>query len=417
VNVRNKLLFAGGIYYDHLGNPHNSSAVDIYDDQTGQWSVASLTVASDNIASTVMGNVALLALGNSQIAIYSADTGQWSTHSLPSSNAGTNVVADGNLALFFGSHGVDVYHSDTGQWVHVGSATPAGIESATTKGLVGNEVAFFSSDGKQINLYDPATNTWSIDISGTGVTVSTVIASGDKLFALGATLGQYGTPGAGGLDILSPTNLAAPMPVSPVNSSAYATSYVFRWTPTIGATGYDLYLDHRRIAANVGAIRFALPNGLAGGQHAWQVVAITPDGRISSQPATFTSQVPRIVATYKSDDLPATLPERTQGTVKVKISNTGDAPLTAPFRVSILASSNGSIRNRFYLLSGGSFTGNTPLQPGDSLDLSIPVAFNFKEDPFGDPVNLLVVVDRPAGGRHGSHRQFFAVRKGPSLPV
>jgi hemolysin activation/secretion protein len=148
----------------------------------------------------------------------------------------------------------------------------------------------------------------------------------------------------------------------------------------------------------------------------WQIVAITPAGRISSQPATFDAKVPGIVAAYESDDLPATLPTHTQGTVKVKITNVGDALLAAPFRISVFASDNGSL-DTDYLLNGGSAVENQPLGIGDSLELNIPVAFDFKGDPYGGPISLLVVVDRAAGGRHGSHRQYFAVALGPSLPV
>lgn len=190
VSYQNTALFAG--FYDLVSfSPLSfafSKTVNIYDVTTGTWTTDTLSQARGNMSATVVGNLALFAGGqtsnsttSARVDIYNFSTGTWSTASLSIARAFTAAVTVGNKALFAGgttslnvqSDVVDIYDSETGEWSTAQLSAP---RSFTTRGAVACDKAFFAGGGSMnlptfgfvtasdvVDIYDAATDTWSVD--------------------------------------------------------------------------------------------------------------------------------------------------------------------------------------------------------------------------------------------------------------
>lgn len=164
----NKTYFAGGD--TQTGNPRFSDLVEIFDQSTGVWSTAHLSVGRDGPAAVAVGNKVVFAGGfansSSQenvVDIYDATTGVWNTAQL---SAPGTVIAKvvGHKAYFLGASSLDIYDADMNTWSS--SATPfttsgsaLNFQVVVTKLVV---VDFsFATGRSRAEVYDTVRNRWS----------------------------------------------------------------------------------------------------------------------------------------------------------------------------------------------------------------------------------------------------------------
>ncbi|MBL0340047.1 MAG: hypothetical protein IPP71_03505 [Bacteroidetes bacterium] len=96
--VGTKVFFAGG----QSLNGFNYSVVDIYDNSTGLWTTANLSVARSGLSATTVGTKAFFAGGGAVVDIYDNSTGLWTTANLSVARADLSATAVGTKVFFAG---------------------------------------------------------------------------------------------------------------------------------------------------------------------------------------------------------------------------------------------------------------------------------------------------------------------------
>ncbi len=185
----NRLYLFGG-YTDF--SAINSTRSDYYDPATNTWNTraAMLSGVSHGGTATVGRNVYIAGgytggpggsqtFATSQVQVYNVDTNTWSTiASLPQPRGGGAMAAVGNVLYFFG--GADLSRTDRSEhWAFditnpgAGWVAKAAIPTARTHlGAVSLNGKVYAVGGQQnqdaaeapqaaLQVYDPATNTWS----------------------------------------------------------------------------------------------------------------------------------------------------------------------------------------------------------------------------------------------------------------
>ncbi len=100
----NLALFAGGQINDDWGG-QSSSAVDIFNSSSFQWTTAALTVARFALAAASVNNLALFSPGRytvNAVDIFNSVSGQWTTAALSVNRWSTGAASTSNMALFAG---------------------------------------------------------------------------------------------------------------------------------------------------------------------------------------------------------------------------------------------------------------------------------------------------------------------------
>jgi K319L-like, PKD domain/Kelch motif len=160
VAVGNKIFFAGGEYYNSsdysFDNPISVNVMDIYDVSTNTWSVVPLIGGRVYEGSAVAGNQ-IFFVENGNVDIYDMNTQGWSTKLLSDGRFDPTVVSSNNKVYFAG--GIN--------WQVGNIYGPAGMPVST------------------IDIYDIATNTWSVSTLVVGKVYSAGIAVSNKVFFAG----------------------------------------------------------------------------------------------------------------------------------------------------------------------------------------------------------------------------------------
>jgi len=205
VSKGHKVLFAGGILWDLTGY----NRVDIYDTQTGTWSTANLSLARGSIASAIVGDLAIFAGGilpggdaTNRVDIYNFTTNTWSTASLSQARFMAEATTVGNKVLIAGgmkanltepSDRVDIYDALTNTWTTASLLVPRGIFGAATidgkayfvgGGKFGNEAVVYDFTDV-IEIFDEASNSWTMDFLSEPVGTHSVLAIGNQLLVAG----------------------------------------------------------------------------------------------------------------------------------------------------------------------------------------------------------------------------------------
>ena len=212
------VMFAGGVQFIQGSSVAVlKNTVDIYNIETGEWTVDNLSIARMGIAATVIGDLAFFAGGMSiidnnwqttgRVDIYNFATKTWSIASLSKARAYANAVTVGNKVIIAGgvtglnmpTKSVDIYDASTGKWTTATlSVARAGLENA----VVVSEKAYivgggtftgnsFTSPSDVIDIYDPVKNTWSIDFLSQPVASHSVVGVGNHLIVAGGkTFGE-----------------------------------------------------------------------------------------------------------------------------------------------------------------------------------------------------------------------------------
>ena len=328
VSVGTKVLFAGGVGARGTGATSGASdTIDIFDTLTRQWSVGRLPVPASLPIVTTVGNKAVFVLNNNMLSIYDAATGQWSFRALPSSLDGDRsdtAVTIGNIAMFFnGNTGhAHFYDVSTGQW-SVKSAPDAEYGMPIVVGTKAYARAIGSSSRDALAIYDSITRTWTKVLAPARLGNSTTSVGTKILFSGGDAKAQ---------DVLS-------------NNVLIYDTINGRWSSSP-------FSEPRRFSV---ALTLGTKAIFAGGKPLPYSVSDAVD--------TYTDTTPSPV-------ISANTITRNVDTLSLSLKNSGDAPFIAPYTVRVYLSRSDTLRHAVLL---GSQTIQSPLAPGDSLSLNIPI--------------------------------------------
>ncbi len=205
VSKDHKALFAGGVIY----NLTCYNRVDIYDTQTETWSTATLSLSRGAMASAVVGDLAIFAGGTTtggavtnRVDIYNFTTDTWSIASLSQARCqaeattiGNKVVIAGGMTAGFAnpSDVVDIYDAVTDTWttanlsfarMSCGAATINGKAYFAGGGSFASG-AVLSDFSDVIDIYDPVSDTWTVNYLSQPVASHSVLAIGKHLLVAG----------------------------------------------------------------------------------------------------------------------------------------------------------------------------------------------------------------------------------------
>ncbi len=175
-----KIVFAGGWYWDMMYNILQSNVVDIYNVSTGTWTKTALSKKRENIAVAVVGNKIIFAGGAGgafggalkNVDIYDAATNTWTTSMLPVPRYGMKSAVAGNLAFFAGGVGgainsVGVFNTTTNTWSTI--TIPVVLTNFSMNSING-EIYFAGGFDEAtatfsdlIQIYDPIGDSWSYE--------------------------------------------------------------------------------------------------------------------------------------------------------------------------------------------------------------------------------------------------------------
>lgn len=199
----NKILFAGGWFWDMSYNQVQTDVVDIYDNATSTWSAAKLSKKREAISVAVIGNKILFAGGFNGLGvvfntvdIYDASTNTWTATTMSTARYGMAVAVVGSKAYFAGGSGgynvMDIYDAANASWTHVSTLLKLTGFSAT---VVGDNIYFAGGYDPTTNaitdtvqVYNTVTGTWSaIVLSQPRYAVAGANVKGKAVFAGGYT--------------------------------------------------------------------------------------------------------------------------------------------------------------------------------------------------------------------------------------
>ena len=204
----NKVLFAGGFNSGNgIADPYPGT-VDIYDASNNSWSRSYLTDrpagTTLGIAATVIGDKIYFAGGydpffgrsTSKINIYDASNNTWSTSDLSIARGYMASIAVGNKNYWAGGSSktdttnevVEIRDMNSGSSTFDCLFQPNAFFSAVLKD---NKIVFFTGDGAEKNkfdIYDIATNTWSIGVLPQSITGAAIISVNNTIYVAGGDI-------------------------------------------------------------------------------------------------------------------------------------------------------------------------------------------------------------------------------------
>ena len=200
VSYGDKVFFAGGA---NLKTGMGGDILDIYNVTTGVWTTGSLSGANSYV--TLTGTKAIFA-GDSIMDIYDFITDTWSTATFPSPRDFMGVTSVGGKAIFAGgfypgninTDRVDIYNISTGTWtisnlsssrsfMKNNAVTACGKAFFTCSGTWDDLTNRWKSNTDTVDVYDPATNTWAIEVAIQKRVQHAGVANGNKVFIAGGS--------------------------------------------------------------------------------------------------------------------------------------------------------------------------------------------------------------------------------------
>ncbi|GEM_PF-3590382 len=226
-------LFAGGVPVQ-FGTPDQSDRVDVYEAATDDWTQTSLSVARQELAATSVGPYALFAGGKGSgghtdvVDVYDSSIGSptnpaaWSQVALSQARYQLTAVSDGTRAYFASGQinmagipvdvtTVDIYDSSVGPpsnpaaWSVEQLSVPRRSMAAVAQGgrvlFAGGAYSFFDPtmgfmnfDHDSVDVFDPATGTWSVEQLSLARNSLAVADLGDRAVFAGGATPNDGTP-------------------------------------------------------------------------------------------------------------------------------------------------------------------------------------------------------------------------------
>jgi len=202
------VMFAGGVQFHLNAGPVFKNTVDVYNIETGVWTVDHLSIARMGIAASVVGDLAFFAGGmdstfntTDRVDIYNFTTKSWSQASLSQARAYASavtvgskvIIAGGNTSIDYPTDRVDIYDVSTGLWTTAALSVPrAAIENAI---VVAGKAYFvgggnfmgsgFNVPSDVIDIYDPVLEKWTVDYLSQPLESHSVVGVGNHLVVAG----------------------------------------------------------------------------------------------------------------------------------------------------------------------------------------------------------------------------------------
>jgi hypothetical protein len=194
--VGNKVFFTGGHFFFY---PPNS--VDIFDLTTNTWSAANLS-APRSYTTAVSANNKVYFTGGSTgqvsnvIDIYDNNTGGWSTSYLQVPRVLHAAIAVNDILYFAGGYStngptcsVETLNTNTGARTLMNLSMPIEVLHAVVKD---NKILFLRSgdlaDSDKFDVYDIASNTWSIGVLPYKIGGASIISVNDTIYVAGISI-------------------------------------------------------------------------------------------------------------------------------------------------------------------------------------------------------------------------------------
>lgn len=210
VSMGNEVLFAGG---GDFFQGTESDVVDIYNTDSEEWSTSFLSEARGCMGSAVAGDYAFFAGGfyfssalpSSRVDIYNFSTGAWTTAELSQPRYFLAAVTVGQKILFAGGMGaddlpskrVDIYDAVTGEWSidslsvarafwdHENAASVCSKAYFIGGWSTETETYQITGDFNEIDIYDEANGTWSVEYLPYNLFFHSTVTVDDKLIIAG----------------------------------------------------------------------------------------------------------------------------------------------------------------------------------------------------------------------------------------
>ena len=209
--VGSKVIFAGGECGNiSMGTYTTSNKVDIYDDATGIWSTAQLSVKREQMTVAIVGNKVLFAggLNNSgnggqylkSVDVYDVANNSWSVMNMSEAKYGISAAVTGTKVYLAGgsingsgalTNRVEVFDAATNLWSYT---TLSAQRMNMCSGITSNRIMFAGGittwgnvGSDRIEVLDLATNTWSVEyLSQPRFGITSAAYNNTVLFAGGA---------------------------------------------------------------------------------------------------------------------------------------------------------------------------------------------------------------------------------------
>lgn len=193
-----KIFFAGGLTSSVWNSP--TDVIDIYDITTATLSATSLSVPRGFIAAASVGDVVLFAGGttgypgaSSRIDIYNTVTKTWTKYELSEARYNMAVAVVGNKVVFAGgrtatsfSKAVDIYDYSTNTWTINQLSRPRYELKA---GVLNNKIYFAGGENDIVEVLDMDTNKWSTLLLSESKSYIAIATSNNKIAFIGGAIG------------------------------------------------------------------------------------------------------------------------------------------------------------------------------------------------------------------------------------
>ncbi len=207
----NKIVFAGGWYWDMMYNVLQSNVADIYDVSTNTWSKATLSKKRESMGVAVIGDKIIFAGGVggamggavNNVDVYNTSTNTWTTSILPAARYGMISAVTGTKAYFGGGIGgaanaIYVYDALANSWsTLIMPVTLSNYSMTAINGKIYFAGGYDAAGGVYSNLvqvYDPVANAWSNEyLSQARSNICATTVGGTGIFAGGIKAPAYPT--------------------------------------------------------------------------------------------------------------------------------------------------------------------------------------------------------------------------------
>ncbi len=187
-----KIFFAGGRI-----DPYTfSRRIDIYDVYDDWWTYKDLEGSGEIIPVVKGRQVWFFTAGSNQLEIYDEQNDAWSSKTLKEEAGGHRAVTQGDKIYFTGEQDVKVYDVSNETWSQIQLLEKKSYVPAI---VYGNKIAFIGGMtswfvySTMIEIYDPATNSWSYRYMDSDLYYETLFSYNNSLYSAGGLINGENT--------------------------------------------------------------------------------------------------------------------------------------------------------------------------------------------------------------------------------
>jgi hypothetical protein len=210
----NKVFFAGGRTWDAVPGDYstwgNSNRVDIYDNNTGAWTTATLTEKRSALTATTVGSKIFFSGGflhkyqhtpTRTIDVFDAATNSWSVSQMLEPKGGHAGIAVNNKIFWAG--GVNAYPFDLSNQVEIrdlatgSSSVACMLPKHMFDAVVSNDnIVFFTGNygtpGTHFDIYNSTTNQWSTGVLDKAINDASIVSVNNTIYVAGGRVDAWG---------------------------------------------------------------------------------------------------------------------------------------------------------------------------------------------------------------------------------